>query len=85
MPQPQPVRNERLPRRAGQAGLFIVANLVQNAATAQQIIARAVEQLPFERTCECASALKFSLITRPEAIPAETRRRLGLLIDKYLA
>lgn len=64
---------------------MIVANLVQNAATAQQIIARAVEQLPFDRTCECASALKFSLITRPEAIPAETRRNLGLLIDKYLA
>ena len=64
---------------------MIVANLVQNAATAQQIIARAVERLPFERTCECASALKFSLITRPEAIPAETRRNLGLLIDKYLA
>ncbi|MEQ1896146.1 MAG: S-methyl-5'-thioadenosine phosphorylase [Vicinamibacterales bacterium] len=64
---------------------MIVANLVQNAATAQGIIADAVDHLPFERTCECASALKFSLITRPEAIPAETRRTLAPLVDKYLS
>ena len=64
---------------------MIVANLVQNAATAQRIIADAVDQLPFTRNCECASALKFSLITRPEAIPAETRRTLAPLVDKYLS
>ncbi len=64
---------------------MIVANLVQNAETAQRIIAGAVERLPFERTCECASALKFALITRPEAIPPATRKNLGLLVDKYLA
>jgi 5'-methylthioadenosine phosphorylase len=62
---------------------MIVANLVQNAVTAQRIIAGVVGQLPYERICECASALKSSLITRPEAIPAETRRNLAPLIDKY--
>ncbi len=64
---------------------MIIANLGQNAVTAQRIIAGAVDALPFERTCECASALKFSLITRPEAIPADTRRNLGPLVDKYLS
>ena len=64
---------------------MIVANLVQNAATAQHIIEDAVDQLPFTRNCECASALKFSLITRPEAIPAETRRTLAPLVHKYLS
>jgi 5'-methylthioadenosine phosphorylase len=63
---------------------MIVANLVQNAKTAQQVIASAVEALPFERTCECATALKHALITRPEAIPAATRDRLALLVGKYL-
>src|SRR5512142_110865 len=53
---------------------LIVANLTQNAKTAQRIIATAVEKLPFERTCECASALKFGIITRPDAIPEATRR-----------
>jgi 5'-methylthioadenosine phosphorylase len=63
---------------------MIVANLTQNAVTAQKIIAQAVENLPYERTCECASALKFALITRPDAVPANTRRSLAPLIGKYL-
>ena len=63
---------------------MVIANLVQNAQTAQRIIAGAVEQLPFERTCECASALKFALITRPDAIPAEARRDLAPLVGRYL-
>jgi 5'-methylthioadenosine phosphorylase len=63
---------------------MIIANLTQNARTAQQIIATAVDRLPYERTCECASALKFALITRPEAIPATTRQALAPLVAKYL-
>ncbi|MGH9347312.1 MAG: S-methyl-5'-thioadenosine phosphorylase [Vicinamibacterales bacterium] len=63
---------------------MIVANLMQNAKTAQRIIANAVERLPFERTCECASALKYALITRPEAIPEQTRKDLAPLVGKYL-
>ena len=63
---------------------MIVANLTQNAKTAQQIIAGAVDRLPFERTCECASALKYALITRPEVIPEHTARELAPLVGKYL-
>jgi 5'-methylthioadenosine phosphorylase len=64
---------------------MIVANLLRNAETAQQIIANAVEQLPIERTCECARALATAIITRPEAIPAATRERLRPIIAKYLS
>jgi 5'-methylthioadenosine phosphorylase len=63
---------------------MIVSNLVHNAKTAQQLIARAIARLPYDRTCECASALKFSLITRPEAIPSHVKRELAPLIGKYL-
>ena len=63
---------------------MIVANLTQNAQTAQQVIAAAVDALPFERTCECASALKHALITRPDAIPGEAKQRLAPLVGKYL-
>ena len=62
---------------------MIVANLTQNAKTAQQIIAGAVERLPYERTCECASALKYALITRPEAVPAKVRADLAPIIGRY--
>jgi 5'-methylthioadenosine phosphorylase len=63
---------------------MIIANLVQNAKTAQQIIARAVEGLPYVRTCECASALRFALITRPEAIPDSVKKELAPIIGKYV-
>ena len=62
---------------------MVIANLTQNAKTAQQIIANAVDALPFQRTCEYASALKYALITRPEAIPAQTRQELEPLVGKY--
>ncbi len=63
---------------------MVIANLMQNAKTAQAIIAAAVDRLPFERTCECASALQYALITRPDAIPADTARDLAPLVGKYL-
>ena len=63
---------------------MVIGNLMQNARTAQQIIAGAVERLPYERTCECATALKYALITRPDAIPEEARRKLAPLVGKYL-
>ena len=63
---------------------MIVANLVQNARTAQQVIATAVGMLPFDRTCECATALRHALITRPEAVPDATRKRLAPIVGKYL-
>ena len=64
---------------------MIVAHLLQNAQTAQQIIANAVERLPIERTCECARALATAIITRPDAIPSATRERLRPLVGKYLS
>jgi 5'-methylthioadenosine phosphorylase len=63
---------------------MIIGNLMENAKMAQQIIAHSVERLPFERTCECGSALKYALITRPDAIPAQTRKDLAPLVAKYL-
>ena len=63
---------------------MIIANLTQNAKTAQQIIATAVDGLPYTRTCECASALKFALITRPGLVPLNTKKDLGPIVAKYL-
>lgn len=64
---------------------MVIANLVQNARTAQRIIAEAVEHLPYQRTCECAAALKYALITRPDAIPDQVKKDLAPIIGKYLA
>jgi 5'-methylthioadenosine phosphorylase len=63
---------------------MIVANLTQNARTAQQIIAGAVDHLPYARSCECASALKYALITSPDAMSAQATQDLAPLVGKYL-
>jgi 5'-methylthioadenosine phosphorylase len=63
---------------------MIVANLMQNAKMAQQVIATAVGMLPFQRTCECATALKYAIITRPDAVPAETKTTLSPIVGRYL-
>ena len=64
---------------------MIVANLTENARTAQQVIAAAVDALPFDRTCECACALKYAIITRPDAVPADVKRDLAPIVGKYLS
>jgi 5'-methylthioadenosine phosphorylase len=64
---------------------MIVANLLQNAKTAQQVIANAVEALPIERTCACGQALATAILTRREAVPAATLDRLRPIVGKYFA
>lgn len=56
----------------------------QNINTAKQIIKLAVSRIPERRDCECATALKTAIVTAPELIPAEQRKKLDLLIGKYL-
>ena len=63
---------------------MVVATLLQNAKTAQQLIAEAVANVPRERTCGCATALASAIITRPEMIPADVKRELAPIIGKYL-
>ena len=63
---------------------LIVANLMQNARTAQQIIAETVASLPHARSCNCGRALETAIITRPEAVPENVLRDLSPIIGKYL-
>jgi 5'-methylthioadenosine phosphorylase len=62
----------------------IVAVLNQNASNATELVRDAVRAMPAERTCGCGSALKNAIITAPDAISAETRERLKLIVGKYL-
>jgi 5'-methylthioadenosine phosphorylase len=62
----------------------IVSVLNQNAANACKVVKAAVAAMPRERSCACASALQYAILTSPEAIPETTRERLDLLMGKYL-
>jgi 5'-methylthioadenosine phosphorylase len=62
----------------------VIAVLKRNVTTAHAIIREAARRLSSARTCSCGETLRHALMTAPEAIPASTRRRLDLLIAKYL-
>ncbi|MFN8062680.1 MAG: S-methyl-5'-thioadenosine phosphorylase [Vicinamibacterales bacterium] len=64
---------------------MVINNLLENAKTAQRVIAEAVGRIPTDaRTCACATALSSAIITRPDAITPDARRTLAPLLDKYL-
>ena len=63
---------------------MIIRNLLANVDTSKRILKEAVSKVKDERMCLCASALKDSIITRPEAIPPATKKKLDLIIGKYV-
>lgn len=63
----------------------IIAHLVKNAENAAKVVAAAVGIIPEQAPCKCQSALSHALITDKKAIPDSTRKKLELLIGKYLA
>jgi 5'-methylthioadenosine phosphorylase len=58
--------------------------LRENVANVRSLLAATVPRIPKERRCPCASALERAILTSPEAIPPATRKRLDLLVGKYL-
>ena len=62
----------------------VIEYLNRNVENAQKIIRVAVRTLPRERTCKCGSALAQAILTDRRQIPAAAKRKLALLIGKYL-
>jgi 5'-methylthioadenosine phosphorylase len=62
----------------------IVAVLLKNAANACNVVREAVKVMPKARHCKCGSALASAIISDPKLIPAATRKRLKLILEKYL-
>ena len=63
---------------------MVIDNLRKNSETARALLrAIAAAGLP-ERTCPCESSLAHAIVTPAEEIPSATRRRIGLIADRYL-
>jgi 5'-methylthioadenosine phosphorylase len=62
----------------------IIANLTRNAENAAKVVSAAVRAMPEARECKCGSALAHALITDRKTIPDATRKKLELLVGKYL-
>ena len=63
---------------------LIIANLLQNAKTAQQAIAEAVGRIDGPRTCPCATALATAIITQPQFVPEQIKKELAPIIGRYM-
>jgi len=61
----------------------IVAVLHQNADNGGKVVRETVKLLP-KTPSPYANALKYAILTQPDAIPAATKQKLALLLDKYL-
>jgi len=62
----------------------VVQRLKENAEAAARIVRGAIKRLPDERSCPCASAMQNAILTAPDQIGAEARRRLAPIVGRYL-
>ncbi len=62
----------------------IIQNLMKNATLAKKVIQALVPKISGERTCLCADALKYALITDRSVILEATKEKLDILVGKYL-
>jgi len=64
----------------------IIGYLTKNAAMARGVVGRSLRTMgSLTEPCGCGSALKNAIITDRRVIPEAARRRLDLLIGKYLS
>ena len=63
---------------------MLIDYLNKNSQNAKRLIARTVTRLPGDFDCPCHHALQNAIITDPDSIPAEVRRRLEPIVGKYL-
>lgn len=63
---------------------MIINNLTKNSENAKKILKEVILKIPETRNCRCKDALKDSIVTSLDAMPEETKKRLDIIIGKYI-
>ncbi len=63
----------------------VLGYLAKNVANSQNILLKAIRALPRERNCPCASALAHAILTDRKRISHRAKKKLALLVGKYLS
>lgn len=63
----------------------VIENLKTNAKNAESVVLRLLSALPKKCTFGCRQALSQAMITDPAKVPESTKKKLSLLIDKYVS
>jgi len=72
------------PEHDAVTGQQVMEYLARNIENVQGVIREAALRVPAARTCKCGAALAHAIITEAKKIPPATRKRLQLIIGKYL-
>jgi 5'-methylthioadenosine phosphorylase len=62
----------------------VIKTLNENIALSKHIVKLAVKKIPAHTECNCAHALDGAIVTAPDKIPAETKKKMSLIIGKYV-
>ena len=62
----------------------IVSVLLKNAENAAKVVKATVSAMPKARSCKCGQALANAILTDKAKIPAATKKKLRLILGKYL-
>jgi 5'-methylthioadenosine phosphorylase len=63
----------------------VIETLMKNVELAKRIIKEVVPMIPERRNCICSHALSNAIITAKDAISEEAKKRLNILIERYIA
>ncbi len=62
----------------------IISVLTKNAENAARVVKATVAAVPKTRSCKCGSALAHAILTDPTKVPAATKKKLELILGKYV-
>jgi 5'-methylthioadenosine phosphorylase len=62
----------------------ILTTLKKNMEMSKKIVKLSIEKIGKTRKCECSSALSTAIVTQAELIPVEQKKRLEIIIRKYI-
>jgi 5'-methylthioadenosine phosphorylase len=63
---------------------MILEYLAHNVENSQKILLKAIRSMPQQRNCKCASALAHAILTDRRRISPRARKKLSLLVGKYI-
>ncbi len=62
----------------------VISNAMKNEDAVRKIIKEIIPGISVQRNCVCSNALAGAIVTAPDKIPVETKRKLADLIGKYI-
>lgn len=63
---------------------LVIQNLLKNVDTAKSILKIAITAMDEHRSCNCGRALEHAIVTRPDVIAPKIKKKLNLIIGKYI-